>query len=136
MSLNLIEILALHAAGMSDDDIAKITSALPATGALIQLVKTNMDLIQQAQTLAARLLPLVQQATTEIKSILPAADAIVAAVLDARPERDAATMAALARFLWERPDPGAAASAGLESLKTRQARGRAKENRREKRLGR
>ena len=80
MSLNLIEILALHAAGMSDDDIAKITSALPATGALIQLVKTNMDLIQQAQTLAARLLPLVQQATTEIKSILPAADAIVAAL--------------------------------------------------------
>lgn len=72
--MNFLTTTGLKLAGMSDDTVAKIQDALPATAGLIKLYKDNATLIQQMADLEAKAEPMIKEAMAEI---LPAADGIV-----------------------------------------------------------
>ena len=72
--MNFLTTTGLKLAGMSDDTVAKIQDALPATAGLIKLYKDNATLIQQMADLEAKAEPMIKEARAEI---LPAADGIV-----------------------------------------------------------
>ena len=77
--MNFLTTTGLKLAGMSDDTVAKIQEALPATAGLIQLYKDNAVLIQQAADLEAKAEPMIKAAMAEI---LPAAEGVVSFLQD------------------------------------------------------
>jgi hypothetical protein len=72
--------LIAHLEGLTDDQIAEIESALPATHALIELLTTNQQIIKDAQNLYARATPIINEAMDEWKVVGPALEMIIAVI--------------------------------------------------------
>ena len=72
----LLELVG-HVSGLSDTQVTQIEKSLPATKALIDLLKRALPIIEQAQSLYAEAEPLIDEAKKEWQTIGPAAQILI-----------------------------------------------------------
>jgi len=72
----LIELVG-HISGLSDAQLKQVEKSLPATKALIDLLKKAQPIIEQAQSLYAEAKPLIDQAKEEWQIVGPAAQILI-----------------------------------------------------------